>query len=277
MMTCETGRESKAQREGLEILQYYREKTRDSDKGDNDDAESAKPLSLDEELTKLKDHTAGGAEHEFGIFETGCRGVVFALCTIPNCELVPVANLDWKCQTEPKQNDKAQESAEKQTSESEENLSPSSPWDPIKTVGQIMGDLKSGTDKESPSSRFVSRMIPIQATCYPSNDEIQATCRALLGKYIPTSPKTFAIAPKKRLCEHISKDDIIKVAATEVLARKPDLKVDLDNPDFTLVVEVCKTLCGVSIVSKCKETFQNFNVVCARENGENKASAETNN
>lgn len=115
-----------------------------------------------------------------------------------------------------------------------------------------------------PSSRFVQRMIPLQATCFASIDEIRATAQALMKKFFPLKAKTFAIAAKRRNNGNLKRDQIIDTVAGLVLASNPDCKVNLENPEVTIIVEVCKTLCGISVVSSC-DKFKNFNLVMVRE------------
>jgi tRNA acetyltransferase TAN1 len=84
--------------------------------------------------------------------------------------------------------------------------------------------------------------------------------------YLPKSTQTFGIALKRRLChEQLTKEKIITIIAKEVVQIVPTCKVQLDNPEITIVVEICKTLCGISIVPRCEENFGNFNLAVARE------------
>jgi tRNA(Ser,Leu) C12 N-acetylase TAN1 len=48
--------------------------------------------------------------------------------------------------------------------------------------------------------------------------------------------------------------------------KKNRYKVSLDNPDATIVVEIVRTLCGISVVPRTKEMANNkFSLVTARE------------
>lgn len=106
----------------------------------------------------------------------------------------------------------------------------------------------------------------MQATCFASADEIRLTSRALLTKlFAAQSYKTFAISAKKRICSNITRDEIIDTIATIVVELNPDCKVDLNNPEATIIVEICRTLCGISVVPRSSDDFHNFNLVAARE------------
>ena len=308
LMTCDTGREFKCQREGLEIIHHYFEKycsrNAKDDANNNDagrgeeDTKDDEPLSLEEELKQLQAHqskkTPSDKPQNFGIFETGCRGTVFVLCTVPDSQLIPSIKqdksnasnaIDSKEPEHKRQKTSAQEKPKQDSDEksskghedkdcdttSTTNSSLQAIWDPVSTVRRILKDLQNDTAKDAPGSRFVTRMIPIEATCYASEEEISLTSRALLKRYLSTvspsaKPKTFAIASKRRLCDKkaLSKDTIINAVVKHVTEFFPDAKVDLDQPDITAVVEICKTLVGISIIPRCHGDFGNFNLVEAR-------------
>ena len=300
LMTCERGKEMKCQREGLEIISHYYSKVVEGDsKGDsnNDVPDSAANpnLSLEEELQQLK--SAKGDDQSkphFGMFEVGCRGVVFALCTIPGCEMIPsikglknnprvaadnadgpssnAADETYEPVLKKMREDVFEETGndrEEQTL-SKEREDPETPvnarCDPVPVVRQILQDITDDSARDAPSSRFVSRMIPIQATCFPSQEELQLVSRMLIQRYFPRTAASFGVAHKRRMCpDQFTKEIIIDTVAAEVLAVAPKIKVNLDNPDVTVVVEVCKNLCGVSVIPKCKEHFRNFNLAVARD------------
>ena len=306
LLTAETGREFKCQREGLEILGHYCAES---------NAEAAKEgestsLSLEDELKILKSKK-GNSHPGFAVYETGCRGTIFILRTTPGCNLIPPVKVqhsvkdkseDTKDESgsgpeakKPRVEDKdanptaGDATGSKDTKDESESgpeakklrvedgdPKPSAagdatatdeptkaPWDPIETVRTILSDLEKG-EKKMPSSRFVQRMIPMQATCFASVDEIQATTQALMKKYFPPKANTFAIAAKRRNNGNLKRDQIIDSVAGLVLASNPDCKVNLENPEVTIIVEVCKTLCGISIVPSC-DKFKNFNLVMVRE------------
>jgi tRNA acetyltransferase TAN1 len=301
LLTCERGREFKCQREGIYILQHYSTSANknDDDVGaDVDDADTS--LSLEEELKLLKSKDKKKSGVGFAAYDTGCMGTVFVLCTKPGCNLIPPIRLEKSTKdagsTEKPDNDEdvteeasipqakktrveAKDTALKESvsdgdqSKNPEDLEatgtpvsdqPPSLWDPIQMVRSIHSDLQNGS-KNIPSSRFVTRMIPIQATCFSSIEEIRATTQALIAKYLPPTTKSFAIATKRRICENVRREQIIDTIAKLVVESNPNCKVDLENPEMTIVVEVCKTLCGISIIRQCHE-FHNFNVETIREN-----------
>jgi tRNA acetyltransferase TAN1 len=106
-------------------------------------------------------------------------------------------------------------------------------------------------------------MIPIQATCFLSLEEIGLTLNALTKKeFANKPPSTFAVAVKRRNCLTLSRDQVIDAVANELVGTDDSSKwkVNLKLPDFTFNVEICKTLCGMSIIENAS-TYRNFNLV----------------
>jgi len=298
LFTCETGRERKCQREGLEILNHYLTSS-DIDASSNgdskgevkDDANTA--LSLEEELKLLKAKKGPSDSSAFGVFETSCRGTIFVLCTLSNCNLIPAIQTEYM---QSKKNITSEISKSGSQSISDKNCAPignnvddvsnkksksekvaaetgkeyeavstslttdrtsndvtpviqtTPPWDPIMTVQTIMSDIDNDSNKAAPRSRFVTRMIPIQATCFASSEELQLTCLEVLKRYVSRTTETFAITFKRRNCSNLNRNLVIKIVG-EIMAKEfPDCKVQLGKPDATILIEVCGTLCGISVV-----------------------------
>lgn len=294
LITCETGRDNKAKREGVEILEHYWS-LHNSNAGDNKADEPETKLSLDDEIALLK--TRKKKDYLLSEFDTGCRGTVSLLCVLPGCALVgPMNKASTKedenendndeqptkkqkgdqDSTEAPDNEAAKPEPEEETNEKSTKPQPPlprlydpsipTPWDPLAVVHKIITDIQAN-NTDAPSSRFISRMIPIQGTCYATMDEITHLVGALLDAYLPHSddPKTFSVAIKRRNCSTVTRDEVISGVYNLVMAKKPNYKVQLRNSDVTVVVEICKTLCGVSVIDDCTARFQNFNLQEFRE------------
>jgi tRNA(Ser,Leu) C12 N-acetylase TAN1 len=431
LLTCEAGREAQCCREALQILQHYYERQlqqkqqqqqqpsendNTNDKTRPNDKEKEKMLTMDEEIAMLQqqqhNRAASSNNAPFSMYDTGSRGTVFLLCTLPDCALIPlsillqaqraaartITNSDFNFSKEQDTeetndeellpnddtvkneidhepanegtnskkrfcNDTASEekdreavavgdagqdgtdSKKRKTNEdypdtehpttkeslnhdklsSPDGLIKPPPWDPIATIHSIIHDLSSplsSSMETPPSSRFVTRMIPMQATCYASLEEIRILGRALIQRYLnevqgkshhqstttPSSsssssgstssrpPQSFAIMVKRRICSNVTRDAIIDALATEVMnstsqkttsdstiqPTTPDdsnsdprndpshaaptpltWKVDLKHPDMIIQVEICKTLCGISVFSgqDHRTLYHNFNLI----------------
>ncbi|VEU33874.1 unnamed protein product [Pseudo-nitzschia multistriata] len=331
LLTCETGREQKCKREGLEILNHYHrsaspgaggsgsagEGESENNNDDDNDDDRDQPLSLEEELSLLKSKKGSpDASSAFGEYETNCRGTVFVLCTLPKCSLIPAIQTEYM-RSKQKQNkgsgsnsgnnddddnsnsnknsngpevpesNRAEKKAETKSGDGADHPEPAAspeaseaadagggppgrppsdppPWDPIAAVRAIMSDIDAGdSNKAAPSSRFVTRMIPIQATCFASPEELGLTCEEVLKKYVsPKRTKTFAIRFKRRNCSGLDRKGSIQIVGDLMQKLFPDCRVDLGKPDATIVVEVCGTLCGVSVVENFG-SCRNFNLLGA--------------
>lgn len=298
LLTCETGREQKCKREGLEILNFYlplsdQAATSDNQKGQEEHSVGTTELSLDEELKSLKSKKGPSEPSGFGVYDTSCRGTVFVLCTLPNCNLIPTIQTEYmlkkKNETENKvvdtdvnvsnkklKSEKDDGAVDKEfedpvvsvaNDQKSDDGSPvvqetPPPWDPMSTLRTILSDIDNDSNKEVPRSRFVTRMIPIQATCFASPEELQLTCSELLKKYMSRFTKTFAIVFKRRNCSNLNRNGVIEIVGKLMSKMFPDCKVNLGKPDATILVEVCGTLCGLSIVGNVHE-FRKFNLLGA--------------
>jgi len=259
------GREVKSEREALQILSHYAPSDPEESQTDNGKVEN---LSLDEELKLLKQEM--GPKHSFSVFDTGCRATVFLMCVKPGCYLIPYkqeSSRDAPLKTDDTENTTSEggepsKRAKVEEKEDSEIKSDSDPWDPIPVVRSILTDIRK-KDSTAPSSRFISRMIPIQATCYASLPDLETCCQRLIQKLLPKDCKTFCVAARRRNCSTLTTTQIIDAVVKEVLTHVPACKVQLKNPSATIVVEVCKTLCGVSIVEDCQQ-YGNFNLLTAR-------------
>lgn len=366
MLTCETGREKKCRQEAIDILNhYYRMEVRNNknnnnnnkqvdgnDDHDDDDESNGKdgnddetPLTLEEEIKQLQ--TKKKEKQIFSVYETGVRGTISLLCTLPEAILVapfafnkatyqPPKPSNDKDDTvtgldDPEPTSKKQKLGEDEDEEEELQLtgtesvsttllvvptpsqesSQSHPvpfrWDPVRTVRRILHDLRQGSI-DAPSSRFVTRMIPIQVSCFTNDDEISHCARELFAmttnriqtttttttKTTTTTTTTtttqkeqqqllqdandaqddvitFAIQVKRRICSHLKSKNVIELVAKEAPIK---WKVNLSHPRFTVVVEICKTLCGMSIVEHLHE-YGNFNLLETREQGTAAAADRT--
>lgn len=119
-------------------------------------------------------------------------------------------------------------------------------------------------------------------TCFASEAEIKANVERVLKsllestagneKALGKSRPTFAIQSKRRNCANISRDQVIDWVASQVgqttreLGETEGWKVNLKSPDYTFWIEICKTICGISIVpNKYLEIAPNFNIAELRD------------
>ncbi|XXG53172.1 hypothetical protein AAC387_Pa03g1314 [Persea americana] len=108
-------------------------------------------------------------------------------------------------------------------------------------------------------SRFILRMLPVELTCYASEEEISKAIKPLIAQYFPTetqTPQKFAVLYEARANTGIDRMKIVNLVAKTV--PEPH-KVDLNNPDKTIIVQVAKTVCMVGVAERYKE-LSKFNL-----------------
>ncbi|KAF8403722.1 hypothetical protein HHK36_011826 [Tetracentron sinense] len=102
-------------------------------------------------------------------------------------------------------------------------------------------------------SRFILRVLPVEVTCYASEEEISKAIKPLIAQYFPAeaqTPQKFAVLYEARANTGVERMMIINSVAKSVPGPH---KVDLNNPDKTIVVQIVKTLCLIGVVEKYKE------------------------
>ncbi|CAH8281999.1 unnamed protein product [Eruca vesicaria subsp. sativa] len=102
-------------------------------------------------------------------------------------------------------------------------------------------------------SRFILRILPIEVACYPSEEEISRAIKPLVEQYFPVetdNPRKFAVLYGARANTGLDRMKIINTVAKSIPAPH---KVDLSNPEMSIVVEIVKTVCLIGVVEKYKE------------------------
>ncbi|XP_050221830.1 uncharacterized protein LOC126672001 [Mercurialis annua] len=102
-------------------------------------------------------------------------------------------------------------------------------------------------------SRFLLRVLPVEVSCYPSEEEISKAMGAIVEKHFPAdtqNPQKFAVLYGARANTGIDKMKIINAVAKSIPLPH---KVDLTNPGKSIIVEIVKTVCLIGVVEKYKE------------------------
>ncbi|CAL1716388.1 unnamed protein product [Somion occarium] len=131
------------------------------------------------------------------------------------------------------------------------------PVDPVRLVVKYVGNvMETGISR----TRYTQRLTPVAATCPTNLPEIQSLCTRLLAPILAEyGDKTFTYKIELRMRNHssLSRPDIIQTLAKCV----PEThKVRLENPEVFILVEIFKSVCGISIV-KDYYRMQKFNVM----------------
>ncbi|XP_069702024.1 THUMP domain-containing protein 1 isoform X1 [Periplaneta americana] len=117
--------------------------------------------------------------------------------------------------------------------------------EPVQLVHHIMKDLEA-TRKQK--TRFLLRLLPIEATCKAYLEDIRQTAEPLFDKYFTKEGKTFVVLFNRRNSSGINREDLIRDLAEMVLLRHPDNKADLKHPQLAVIVEVIRNMCCLSVL-----------------------------
>lgn len=129
--------------------------------------------------------------------------------------------------------------------------------EPDKLVHHILSDLHTTKKKKS---RVILRMLPVTGTCKAFQDDMVKYLTTFLEPWFKTpNCATYQIAFKARNSSHNKRDEIIKSIAGLVGKLNPKNKVDLTNPELTIIVEVIKAVCCISVV-KDYTLYRKYNV-----------------
>ncbi len=90
--------------------------------------------------------------------------------------------------------------------------------------------------------RYILKIVPIQKTIQATLEEIEEAALSLARERI-ASGETYMVKVRKRLTE-LSRNDIIAAIAPKI-----DNKVDLENPDKIIVIEIIGDVAGISVLS----------------------------
>lgn len=120
-------------------------------------------------------------------------------------------------------------------------------------VHNILSNLR---EKKERKTRFLQRIIPVSNTCYASVEDIKKTALEMIkDTFYNKTPKTFGIIFKSRNNSSVSRDEVIKVVAT--VATDGDTysefnKVNLDNPEYAIIINIVKTITFMGVVKDFK-------------------------
>ncbi|XP_059620121.1 THUMP domain-containing protein 1 homolog [Phlebotomus argentipes] len=97
-------------------------------------------------------------------------------------------------------------------------------------------------------SKFLLRLVPVEIVCRANLKSMSDAVGSLCDKYMLQEPKTFSIVFNKRYNNAISREDVIKELADVVSAKNAGNRVNLSEPELSIIVEVIKGLCCISIL-----------------------------
>ncbi|KAG5652161.1 hypothetical protein H0H81_006046 [Sphagnurus paluster] len=130
------------------------------------------------------------------------------------------------------------------------------PIDPVQLVVKLVKDVE---ETGVVRSRCIFRLVPVSGSCGANIQEIQALCRAMLEPFFARHPeKKFKYKIELRIRNHtvITRPVLIENIAKCV---PEGHTVELTDPEVFILVEVFKSICGISVVENYY-TLQKFNM-----------------
>lgn len=129
--------------------------------------------------------------------------------------------------------------------------------EPEKLVHHILQDMFKTKKKKT---RVILRMLPISGTCKAFLEDMKKYAETFLEPWFKAPNKgTFQIVYKARNNSHVNREEVIKELAGIVGSLNSENKVDLTNPQYTVVVEIIKAVCCLSVV-KDYVLFRKYNL-----------------
>lgn len=147
--------------------------------------------------------------------------------------------------------------------------------DPMELGLKIVRDIATTRVQKS---RFILRFLPIEAVCKATLDDIKNAAGKLFDKYLlNTTPKTFSIVVNKRLNNSVERMKIIRELAEMITFKNVLHKVNLKNPQYSVVVEINKGLCCLTVLPDYMQLKKyNLSELIKTENGNGTESTASN-
>ncbi|PPQ91724.1 hypothetical protein CVT25_012865 [Psilocybe cyanescens] len=130
---------------------------------------------------------------------------------------------------------------------------------PVDPVELVVKYIQSVQESGITRTRYVHRLVPVSGSCVANLPEIQSLCRKVFKDFFDKHPDTsfkFKIELRVRNHTTIPRPVLIQSVAQCV---PEGHSVDLQDPQIFLLVEVFKSICGVSVVEDYYQLHK-FNV-----------------
>ncbi|CRG85930.1 Cytoplasmic dynein 2 heavy chain 1 [Talaromyces islandicus] len=129
--------------------------------------------------------------------------------------------------------------------------------DPVKLVHDIC--TEANANPEQKKGRWLKRMTPSTQIKKVLSLDLDELSRDVLRPHFHSGggPKKFAIRPSIRNNGNLNRDTIIKTVAAAV---GPEHKVDLQNYDHMILVDVIQNIIGMSVVGSDYDKLKRFNL-----------------
>lgn len=123
--------------------------------------------------------------------------------------------------------------------------------DPVELGKHIVNDIQT-TGKSQ--SRFVLRLVPIEAVCRANMPDIISAAGTLFDKHFLKEPTSYGIIFNHRYNQQIKRDQVITQLAELVNSKNVGNKVDLKEAKKSIIVEVLRGFCLLSVIDNYLES-----------------------
>jgi len=126
----------------------------------------------------------------------------------------------------------------------------------------------------APSSRLLCRVLPVDHTCKPFIDDFQKLAKEVLEPHLGESapPTVWALEFRARNTTTLKKEAVLSVI--DDLVSKDRHKVNLNDPEKCILVEVNPLFCGVSVLPQWAE-LKKYNLHALTSPEDNKGANTT--
>lgn len=118
--------------------------------------------------------------------------------------------------------------------------------DPQAIVTSIVNDI---ADTKQQKTRHLLRLLPIEVVCKANEKDIVDAAGKLCDKFFLKDHTTFSIVFNKRFNNDMNRDRLIHEIANLIHSKNPNNKVDLKHAKRSLIIEVIKGLCCLTVVN----------------------------
>lgn len=122
-------------------------------------------------------------------------------------------------------------------------------------------------------TRFTNRIIPIETVCRAKMQDINDAAGELFDRHFLKQPSTFAIIFNRKYNSEMHRDEVIKELAELIHLKNMGNKVNLKTPEKTVICEILKGLCLMSVVPDYNK-LKKFNLHELAKNDEKKSEEE---
>ncbi|CAM9648876.1 unnamed protein product [Lampetra fluviatilis] len=113
----------------------------------------------------------------------------------------------------------------------------------------VHGILSELAERRQSKSRHVLRVLPVTASCRAYPADVERAAEAHLPRWFAAPHRaTFQVVYKARNNGNMHREETIKAVAGVVLKLNAENQVDLTEPELTVVVEVIRAVCCLSVV-----------------------------